>query len=1195
MKCLCYGTFAKILLWGISKPKFQTRLHILLLSSLEKEYADLKVDPAHASRWFNCHDDVTTSLRESALAANFNDIYESFEKNIYPLINPNKLQTVVSAIFEIIYEDSDIPTGTVIDSIYNIKKGTLPSLALSTMDNIGFLVGAFLYAVIHIDNKRGKAFASDIKDYLDNFPPISSVALAQPQAEAKPQVETGEAVETAGAVNTLDSSVLDVNMREVSTLKVSTQDVNTLDANTQDVTDNLLETSQPTYILAPTKPNTTNRPAKLNKPNKTQVKTTRIITAIAAVAFVFIAAIITVALLFPSHPRFIMATAGGEHVLALHNDGTLWALGRNSEGQLGDGTLIDRHEPTHVMDAIAYASAGVRFSMAICKNGGLWAWGYNSHGQLGDGTTVMRNIPVMIMENVQSVSSGWWHTLALDNNGVLWAWGYNSRGQVGDGTLSPRYQPIRIMDSVKYISAGQDYSLAITIDGSLWAWGDNEAGQLGDGTKEARIEPVLILNDVARVSGGAHHTLAIRADGGLYTWGRNSEGQLGNNSIAEQLLPVRIMDSASYISTGGLHSMAISGGELWVWGSNALGQIGTASTAMYIREPVRVLDSVQNISASKGNGFSLAVDRRGNLWGWGANDFGQLGHGAEGEIYEDIPIQAIPIQAVPIQFDIPQAIQTNSHNVPSQIMAAAGYTHSLALTHDEVLWAWGYNSHGQLGDSTNVNRDTPVMIMGSVAYITAGEAHSMAIKTDGSLWAWGDNRFGQLGDNTTDNRNIPVRIMESAKTASAGSFHSLALDTYGNVWAWGRNHWEEHGNGTAQTHLVPTIVMGNIRQISAGDNFSMAVDKEGSLWVWGYWYWGIGESELYHHYINRIPMIVMDSVAYVSVGFDHAMIIKTDGSLWGWGGNAYGQLGDGTVTNRHEPVLILEDSVVSVSAGDFHTAAVLFLRTGERLLRTWGNNEFGQLGDGTNTSRDIPVLALSPVLSASAGGRHTLAVQVDGSVMSWGSNDRGQVGIGGISLITPQRIMNSTEYTEEIYTVQYPINWAQYGSNAWLQRTQDDWFYIADDMHQFTYASIGRFHALAIDVSGTLWAWGSNREGQLGNGTRSTLTEPWIIMEHIRHVSAGHFHTLAVDQYNNLWAWGNNDFGQLGDGTTIRRAAPIMIMEGIMYAMAMDNHSAAIDVYGYLWVWGCNMYFQLCNAYESVQLNPVNIYFIKDE
>ena len=237
-------------------------------------------------------------------------------------------------------------------------------------------------------------------------------------------------------------------------------------------------------------------------------------------------------------------SAGGNHSLALKSDGTVWAWGWNSFGQLGDGTITtNRLTPVQVsgLSGITAIAAGGEHSLALKQDGTVWAWGNNSFGQLGDGTTLYRPTPVQVsnLSGITAIEAGDVHSLALKQDSTVWAWGDNSFGQLGDGTTTERHTPVQVsgLTGATAIATGRGYSLALKQDGTVWAWGVNTtgalgegpvwawaynvAGQLGDGTLIERHTPVQVkgLTNITAIEAGTVHSLALKQDGTVWAWG----------------------------------------------------------------------------------------------------------------------------------------------------------------------------------------------------------------------------------------------------------------------------------------------------------------------------------------------------------------------------------------------------------------------------------------------------------------------------------------------------------------------------------------------------------------------------------------------------------------------------------------------------------------------------------------------------
>ena len=332
--------------------------------------------------------------------------------------------------------------------------------------------------------------------------------------------------------------------------------------------------------------------------------------------------------------------AGGNHTLAIRDDGTLWAWGFNTSGQLGIGTPgVDRVLlPTQVGTARNWTrvSAATQHTVALRADGSLWAWGWNTSGQLGDGTTSSTLSPVRIgtANDWSAIAAGSFHTVALRRNGTLWAWGSNGLGQLGDGTVGQRLVPTQVGTASDWvaIAAGREHTLAVKSDGSLWAWGGNANGQLGDGTTINRTEPTRVgtASNWKGVAAGIRYSLAVGTDGTLWAWGQNNSGQLGDGTANTRFVPTQVGTSTDWaaVMAGAFDtSLALkSDGTLWGWGNNGLGQLGNGTTAN-ASAPAQIGTANDWIAAAVGAQHVVGIRADGSLWAWGYNLNGEQGDG----------------------------------------------------------------------------------------------------------------------------------------------------------------------------------------------------------------------------------------------------------------------------------------------------------------------------------------------------------------------------------------------------------------------------------------------------------------------------------------------------------------------------------------------------------------------------------------
>jgi len=335
---------------------------------------------------------------------------------------------------------------------------------------------------------------------------------------------------------------------------------------------------------------------------------------------------------------------------------------------------------------------------------------------------------------------------------------------------------------------------------------------------------------------------------------------------------------------------------------------------------------------------------------------------------------------------------------------------------------------------------------GTVTAVSAGDVHIVAIQGDGTLWAWGQD---YLGDGTEYGSRTPIKIGTDTNWASvsAGALFTAAIKTDGTLWAWGVNHVGQLGDGTTEVRFSPVKIGTDTNWasvVTGTRDYTVAIKTDGTLWAWGHNGWGqLGDGTTTDRYS---PVQIGTGYASVTTGWHHTVAVKIDGTLWAWGYNNVGSLGDGTTTQRLSPVKIGTDTDwVSAAAGYAHTVAVKTDGT----LWAWGHNGWGQLGDDTTTNRLSPVKIGTAAnwVSVTAYENCTLGIQSDGTLWAWGENGYGQLGIG----------VSDDDPHHHPVQVETATNWASVAAGL-----------------RFT---------VATQSDGSVWAWGKNGYGWLGIGT----------------------------------------------------------------------------------------------------------------
>lgn len=605
------------------------------------------------------------------------------------------------------------------------------------------------------------------------------------------------------------------------------------------------------------------------------------------------------------------------------------------------------------VDGVTAISTGYAHSCAITTSGGALCWGRNEHGQLGDGTYENRERPVAVhglSSNVIAISAGLVHTCALTTGGGVFCWGFNYN-KLDDGTFETTNRPMAVEGlsrDVTTISASHTHTCAVTSDHRLFCWGANYSGQLGDDATQTTNTPVAVpglSNDIAAVSAGWFHTCAVTASGDALCWGQNRFGQLGDGTNINKSKPVFVQSlhsGVTTISAGDSHTCAITiNNTVTCWGHNSAGQLGNGAIIQKNR-PVAVQglpSAVTTISA--GDNHTCTLTDSGGALCWGNNGSGELGDGT---------------------YEAQNSAGATSPIASGMIAISAGGGHTCALTGDNSALCWGGNLYGQLGDGSTSKKNRPVAVSGlqsGVTAISSGMWHTCALTNNGGTLCWGNGTGGQLGNGAYQDKNTPVVVQglsQGVVAISAGFDHTCALTISDGVLCWGRNNYGQLGDGTTAPYNTPVAVKG----------------------------------------------AKSSDVTAISAGSWHTCALISNGSVFCWGENFSGQLGDGTYEPMNIPVPVqgLSSRVIAISAGTWHTCAL----TDVGGVFCWGDNRRGQLGDGTGDTRNraVAVQGLSSGVTAiSTGHSHTCAVTISGDLLCWGDNDSGQLGDGTAWSTTP--------------------------------------------------------------------------------------------------------------------------------------------------------------------------------------------------
>jgi hypothetical protein len=697
-----------------------------------------------------------------------------------------------------------------------------------------------------------------------------------------------------------------------------------------------------------------------------------------------------------------VVAVGSVHSCALVNGG-VQCWGDNQAGQLGNNSTISSSVPVQVSvltGGVQAIAAGGNHTCALV-NGGVLCWGDNFAGDLGNNSTIESSVPVQVTgltAGVQAITVGpdGDHTCALVNGGVQ-CWGSNSSGQLGDGSTANSSIPVLVSgltSGVEVIVAGDTHTCAI-VNGGVQCWGNNGSGQLGNNATANSLVPV----PVSGLSSGAQalatsddHTCAL-VNGGVECWGSNSSiGELGNNSTANSLVPVPVTGLANGvqgIAGGFVHTCALVNGGVQCWGSNSLSQLG-ANAGAFSGVPVPVPGLTGGVEALAAGGNHACALVNGGAQCWGSNRAGELGNGSTITSATPVPVNGVGggVQSVAV---------------------AMGGSHACAVVNGGAQ-CWGDNTSGDLGNNLTTESRIPVQVLGltsGVQAITGGTDHTCAV-VNGGVQCWGNNGSGQLGNNSSVTSLVPVQVpglQSGVQAIGAGNCYTCAL-VNGGVQCWGCNPnpgASTLGNNSTAQSNVPVQVSGLTSGVQA---ISVSWDQACALVGGGAKCWGwnsegqVGNNTTVNTLVPAQVWGLTSGVQALAAEWDQTCAIVNGGAqCWGW--NNSGRLGNNSSVQSNVPVQVagLTGGVQAISGGYIHTCALV-----NGGVQCWGDNSQGELGNSLNigaSSVPLQVPGLTTGVQAlCSGGADNSPVDdetcafANGTAMCWGNNSWGQLGDG---------------------------------------------------------------------------------------------------------------------------------------------------------------------------------------------------------
>ncbi|MCI8397651.1 MAG: hypothetical protein HFJ52_08670 [Clostridia bacterium] len=710
-----------------------------------------------------------------------------------------------------------------------------------------------------------------------------------------------------------------------------------------------------------------------------------------------------------------------------------------------------------ISDENAKASAkvvnGNGFTVTLRSDGTIWSFG-TLNGQ---------NVPAIIKtkEEIIDISSGYGHIIFLGKSGKVYTLGINTHGQLGTGNSTTYYNPVELgLKDIVSITAIQDTSFAEDKDGKIYAWGNGYTKIPQETNVEYDFES-RIGEKVEQISVGSECILILGKSGRAYKY---SEGTVTSIKTDSNI----VLEEIKEISAGYRYAVFVTKqGKVYMIGDNDYEKLGVSNDfeegGIQESEYAILKEEMQNIERiTAGYNHTAVYDKDGNVYTWGKGENGELGNGENFSSKEAKLVGQNLVQANTLGLTLEKGenfdIQANIDYFNLFIDKTSQVEYSVQ---DTDLATIDINT-GKLtttlaGRTTIIAREVgtnkkciiPLRILENSQIEPMAETsgnHTIMLKANGTVWTFGIGKNGELGNGKNEISDEPVQVIfpEGTKIiqVACGEKHNLALDSEGNVWSWGTATHGELGS-TVQVASTPSKItnLTNIRKIACGAHTSYAVTEKGEVYSFGLNENGEGGIGSYTSSIQVTKVKNLIGIIDIKAGKNHVIALKNTGEVYASGSNIYGELGRNSATTR-------------------------------------------------KTKEFIKVPNLSDIVMIGAGDTHSMALNLDGNVWTWGSNIYKELGLNSIatSVQTPTKV---------------------------------------DNLQNIRYIDGGKGTSIAIDKQGNTYTCGLNQNGELGLGTNQdavTFKQVPNISNAI-YASTGNTYTVLVKVDGSVWGTGDYAHG----------------------------------------------------------------------